>query len=139
MEENNEEKKSKEGTASSSEAVKAPQLIPYHFKKGQSGNPAGRKKGTMREWLQKKLIDMDEEERLDFVSKLKAKEILDFAEGPHPSVNSQIPEGAAIKLTGTAFLDENGNLIASEQTVKSINEDIKTAAGAIPNPSQEVL
>lgn len=62
---------------------KAPQLAPYQFKKGQSGNPSGRPKGilSMKEYARNMLASMTEEERQEFMEGLPKDVIWKMAEG----------------------------------------------------------
>lgn len=55
----------------------------YQFKKGQSGNPGGMKKGTksMKTWAREYLEDLPEEERLAFMETLPSELIWRMAEG----------------------------------------------------------
>jgi len=57
-------------------------LLPYMWKKGQSGNPAGRPKGkTMKEYAREMLACQSEEERQEFLHGLSKDIIWKMAEG----------------------------------------------------------
>ena len=61
---------------------KADHLQPYQYKKGQSGNPAGRAKGiSLKEYAKVKLLHMTDEEREDFFNGLPKDKIWEMAEG----------------------------------------------------------
>jgi hypothetical protein len=68
-------------------------LLPYMWKKGQSGNPAGRPKGkTMKDYAREMLECMTDEERQDFMHGLPKEIIWKMAEG-NPSNNTDLTTG----------------------------------------------
>lgn len=56
---------------------------PWLYKKGQSGNPGGRPKGSvsMKTYVKNKLLSMTDEEREEFLDGLDKKTIFEMAEG----------------------------------------------------------
>lgn len=65
-------------------------IMPYMWKKGQSGNPAGRPKGkTMKEYAKELLECQTEEERQEFMHGLPKEVIWKMAEG-NPSNDSKV-------------------------------------------------
>ena len=56
---------------------------PWLWKKGQSGNPGGRKKGSksMKQWAKEMLESMNEDQRQDFIDGLPKNVIWEMAEG----------------------------------------------------------
>lgn len=67
---------------------------PWLYKKGQSGNPAGRPPGTfsLREYTKKKLASMTDEEREEYLEGLDKKTIWEMAEGK-PDTKTDVTSG----------------------------------------------
>lgn len=57
------------------------QLLPHVYKKGQSGNPGGRPKNTLKEYAKQKIANMTEEEREAFLEGIDKRIIWEMAEG----------------------------------------------------------
>lgn len=58
------------------------ELLPYQFKKGQSGNPSGRPKGpSLKERAKVMLAHMSEEEAQDYLNGIDKRTIWEMAEG----------------------------------------------------------
>jgi len=62
---------------------RADHLKPYQFKKGQSGNPGGRKKGSksLKTYAKEYLESLPDEEKLDYMEGMDKKIIWEMAEG----------------------------------------------------------
>lgn len=85
--------------------AKAPQLMPFQWKKGQSGNPEGRPKGkTMKEYAKELLACQTEEERQAFLNGLSKDVIWKMAEG-NPENKSDITSGGQTIPVLVQFVD----------------------------------
>jgi hypothetical protein len=67
---------------------------PWLFKKGQSGNPAGRPPGSksLKGWVKDMLLAMTDEERMEFIDGLPKNVIWEMAEGK-AQTNTDITSG----------------------------------------------
>lgn len=74
-------------------------LLPFQWKKGQSGNPLGRPKGkTMKEYAKELLECQTEEERQEFLHGLPKEVIWKMAEGNPASQTDLTSKGEKIEL-----------------------------------------
>ena len=83
-----------------------PQLQPHVFKKGQSGNLAGRPKGvTLKEYCRDFLSKQSDEERAEFLEGIPKESIWKMAEG-NPDTKSELTgkDGGELKVNKTTIL-----------------------------------
>ena len=85
---------------------KAPQLAPYQYKKGQSGNPSGRPAGkSLKQYTIEKLNSMTDEEREEFLEGIDKKLIWEMAEGKAESKTDITTGGEALTPLLVKFID----------------------------------
>lgn len=83
---------------------KAEHLAPFQYKKGQSGNPNGRPKGSsLKEYIKVKFAHMTDEEKEDFLNGLSKDIIWKMGEGNWESKTDVTSDGKAIKGNGIIF------------------------------------
>lgn len=81
-------------------------LKEYQFKPGQSGNPSGRPKGTLKDFVRQMFIDMDEKEKAQWLKahKISGIDIWKMGEG-NPTADVELKGNLSI----SQVLDELEN------------------------------
>lgn len=84
------------------------QLVPYLWKKGQSGNPNGRPKGkTLKEFAREYLMSLPDEEKVDYLASLPTEIVWKMAEG-NPANNTDITsKGERIAFMPSELMEKN--------------------------------
>lgn len=103
-------------------------LLPYQWKKGQSGNIAGRPKGkTMKEYARELLMCQSEEERQEFLQGIPKKDIWTMAEGlPQQDITSG--GEALIPVPLINYVRDNNS---NKQNREDVQEDKDSTRGDI--------
>jgi len=82
---------------------------PWLYKKGQSGNPNGRPKGSvsMKTYIKNKLATMTDEEREEFLEGIDKKVLWEMAEGKAEAKADITTNGESINPILIKFIDAN--------------------------------
>jgi hypothetical protein len=84
---------------------------PWLYKKGQSGNPSGRPKGSisMKTWIKNRLETMTDDEREEFMEGLPKEVIWKMAEG-NPKQDTDVTSGGKeLQPILVKFIDAKDN------------------------------
>lgn len=73
------------------------QLKPYSFKPGQSGNPSGRPKGTLKDYMRERFVQMSSAEKEEFLKDIPKGEKWRMAEG-NPAQEQEITGNIIVQL-----------------------------------------
>lgn len=107
-------------------------LLPHQFKKGQSGNPSGRPKGSisLKEWAKNYIQTLTDEERLDFLEGMNKKDVWEMAEGKAES-KTDITSGGQ-PLTWNEQKTYLGTTKVSDEFIGKYSEDNWTNNETLP-------
>lgn len=88
-------------------------LKPHQWKKGQSGNPKGKKPGTksLKTWIREYFKQLDDEEKMEFLKNIDPKVAWEMAEGKPDAKTDLMSDGEKIQplLVKIIGQDDNGN------------------------------
>jgi hypothetical protein len=77
---------------------------PWLWKKGQSGNPSGRPKGTLKDYVREKFVLMSPEEKEEFLIKISPEMQWRMGEGNPHQATDVTSDGKALVLPSEIIL-----------------------------------
>lgn len=93
---------------------------PWLYKKGQSGNPSGRPKGSvsLKTYLKNKLATMTDEEKEEFIDGIDKIKLFEMAEGKPETKSDITTNGESINPVLIKFIDaDNRDTGGVQETV----------------------
>jgi hypothetical protein len=79
---------------------------PWLWKPGQSGNPSGRPKGTLKDYVRAKFIQMTDEEKEEFLGKIQPDMQWRMGEG-NPKQDTDITSGGKPIILPVEIIKQN--------------------------------
>lgn len=110
MEESIENKTGEQPKSSEEKRNKAAHLLPYQYKKGQSGNPSGRAPGiSLKEYVKRKFHTMTDEEREEYLEGIDKKSIWEMGESKPSQGIGQAEDLEKLQFNIVKYDESNNN------------------------------